>query len=97
MSLSINRLVNCEVINDMRSLAYASHQVEHFTKIKESENYHLIEPELIEILEYRLANPELSISELSNEFNAQSSKKLIKSSFYRRLDKLMKLSTSSVK
>ena len=70
----VNRLVNCETSNLNKIISASAPQIKAINKIKEFRGFNYLTPDLKEIAEKRLANPELSLSELSTILSFNISK-----------------------
>ena len=70
----VNRLVNCETSNLNKIISASAPQIKAINKIKECKGFNYLTPDLKEIAEKRLANPELSLSELSTILSFNISK-----------------------
>lgn len=63
---NINRKVNCEISNIIKTTDAAAQQIEAIQKLKEKNAYDNLPKPLKEAAELRLKNPELSLGELAN-------------------------------
>ncbi|UQS83328.1 DNA-binding protein WhiA [Bombilactobacillus thymidiniphilus] len=66
MRNSVNRLVNCENANINKTIKAASQQIENIKFWQDNYGLETLPPKLQEIAQVRLANPEVSLSELGN-------------------------------
>ena len=66
---SANRKANCETANIERTVRAASPQVEAILKIKKKKGLRSLSAPLREMAEMRLKNPDLSLSELAQQFD----------------------------
>lgn len=80
----VNRLVNCETSNLNKIILASAPQIKAIKKIKESKGLSYLKPDLKEIAEKRLDNPELPLSELSEILSF----KISKSGLYYKLKKI---------
>ena len=84
----INRKNNFEYANMMRTIDAGLDQVYAIKKLKENGKFDSLSPELQELCEIRLQNPEATLSELSNLLN----NKITKSGIKHRLKKIVDFS-----
>lgn len=85
MRNSVNRLVNCENANINKTIKAASQQVENIKFWQDNFGLETLPPKLREIAELRLANPEMSLTELGQLVPSGS---ISKSGINHRLRKL---------
>lgn len=64
---SLNRLINCRVANDIKSLDAATNQLKYIKIIEKKIGLKKISPKLVEVIELRKKNPEGSLTDLSND------------------------------
>lgn len=88
MRNSVNRLVNCENANINKTIKAATKQIENIQFYKENYGLNSLPDKLREIAEIRLANPEVSLTELSKML---PSGPISKSGINHRLRKLNKM------
>lgn len=88
MRNSVNRLVNCENANINKTIKAATKQIENIQFYKENYGLDSLPDKLREIAEIRLANPEVSLTELSKMLPSGS---ISKSGINHRLRKLNKM------
>lgn len=88
---SLVRLDNCEVANEMKTLKAGAKQVEAINKLIEYHRLDFLDQKLIDIAHLRLANPEMSLNELSHLYQSETGITMSKSGIKHRLDKLMNL------
>ena len=84
----INRTVNCETANLIKTAEAAYKQIEAINKLKEQKRFNDLKIKLQEIAELRLKFPEDSLEELASKCSYEISK----SGVYHRLNKIIKLS-----
>ena len=65
----INRLVNCETANLTKTINAAVEQIEAIEKLKKEKRYNKLNDNLKEIAELRVANPDMSLTELGKMAN----------------------------
>ena len=61
---SVNRQVNCDIANTRKTIGAAKRQIESILYIKEHAGLDTLTPELAEMAEVRLENPDLPLNEL---------------------------------
>lgn len=64
---SLNRLINCRVANDIKSLDAATNQLKYIKIIEKKIGLKKLSPKLVEVIELRKKNPEGSLTDLSND------------------------------
>ena len=64
---SLNRLINCRVANDIKSLDAATNQLKYIKLIEKKIGLKKLSPKLVEVIELRKKNPEGSLTDLSND------------------------------
>ena len=85
---NINRTVNCETANLIKTIEAAVKQQEAINKLKSKNKFNELNPKLKEVASLRLKYPEASLDELVQK----CSYKISKSGIYHRLNKIVKLS-----
>ena len=86
---SLTRLDNCEVANEMKSQKAAKKQLEDINKL--GKNLENIDIKLQEVAKLRLANPEMSLNELCNEYEKIYGMPISKSGIKHRFVKISQL------
>lgn len=86
----INRLNNCEQANVDRTIISANNQIKDIEFIKEKDAYDLLGEKEIEVAEYRVKYPDVSILELSEIISLETGNKITKSGLYHRFNKIKK-------
>lgn len=84
---NINRNVNCETANLIKTVEAALKQQEAIQKLKQKDKFDNLDIKLKEIAKLRLKFPEASLEELADK----CSYKISKSGVYHRLNKIVKL------
>ncbi len=69
----INRMVNCETANLQKTADAAAKQLSAIKKIKEAGKWDSLSPQLSELAEYRLCEPEASLSAICTHFGVSKS------------------------
>lgn len=64
---SLNRLINCRVANDIKSLDAATNQLKYIKIIEKKIGLKKLSSKLVEVIELRKKNPEGSLTDLSND------------------------------
>lgn len=90
---SINRVINCEIANEKKTLAAANEQLEYIEFIKKHQNLDLLDNSLREVIILREENPDSSLNELSKAYEEKTGEKLSKSGINHRLQKIKDLAT----
>lgn len=88
---SINRVMNCEIANEKKTLKAAKDQLNQIKFIKKYRDINLLEPTLKEIIELRETNPSASLNELSLAYYEKTGDKMSKSGINHRLQKIRNL------
>lgn len=91
---SITRLDNCELANEMKSLKAANKQLEDIEIIEKSGKFEKQEPRIKEIITLRKAFPELSLNELSYEYEKRTGVSMSKSGMKHRFAKIHEIATN---
>lgn len=89
---SLIRLDNCEVANEMKTIKTGARQVAAIQKLIDYHRLEFLDQKLIDIAHLRLANPEMSLNELSHLYQSETGITMSKSGIKHRLDKLINLS-----
>lgn len=88
---SINRVMNCEIANEKKTLKAATLQLKQIKIIKKYKNHELLEDSIKEIIILREDNPEASLNELSLAYYEKTGEKMSKSGINHRLKKIEQL------
>lgn len=88
---SINRIINCEIANEKKTLAAANEQLKQIEYIKEHRNLDQLDKSLKEVIILREENPDASLNELSKAYEEKTGEKLSKSGINHRLQKIKDL------
>lgn len=88
---SLVRLDNCEVANEMKTLKAGAKQVAAIQKLIDYHRLDFLDQKLIDIAHLRMANPEMSLNELSHLYQSETGITMSKSGIKHRLDKLINL------
>lgn len=86
---SLTRLDNCEVSNEMKSIAAGQRQVAAIEKLKIYKRFDHLEQRLQDVALIRLRYPEHSLKELADEYYHEYRETISKSGMKHRLDKLV--------
>lgn len=84
---NVNRLVNCDSANADRLARASLRQREIINKLKSNGKLNSLDPELVELAEVRLANPQASYSELGKMLSPPVQKSVVQSRM-RRIESL---------
>lgn len=71
---NVNRKVNCDNANIKKTFAAASKQIEAIEQLKESGKFENLPPELKELAQLRLENPEMTLNELGENLSTPLSR-----------------------
>ena len=85
---SINRLENCEIANEVKSMNAANQQVADIQYIQSKIGLELLDEKTRNIALLRLDNPELNLNELANEYASKYGAKISKSGLHHRFKKI---------
>ncbi len=85
---SINRLENCEIANEIKSMNAANQQVADIQYIQSKIGLELLDEKTRNIALLRLDNPELNLNELANEYVSKYGAKISKSGLHHRFKKI---------
>src|SRR5690554_1370543 len=88
---SINRLMNCEIANEKKTLKAANDQLNQIKFIKKYKNISNLDNSLQEIINLREENPSASLNELSVAYYEKTGDKISKSGINHRLQRIKKL------
>lgn len=88
---SLTRLDNCEVANEIKSQNAAKKQLEDIQLIEDAGKLEQLDERLLEIAILRKANPEMSLNELSQEYERQKGVVMSKSGMKHRFTKIQEL------
>ena len=91
---SMTRLDNCELANEVKSVAAANRQVADIELIKKSMFFDSLDDKIKEIAYLRLDYPEASLNELTVEYERISGVEISKSGMKHRLKKLSDIANS---
>lgn len=86
---SLTRLDNCEVANEMKTLKAATEQIEAIEFLQKHDVFELLNERLKEVAMLRQLNPEASLNELSEIYQAQTGNKMSKSGMKHRFNKII--------
>lgn len=87
---NINRTVNCETANLVKTISTAQRQIDAIENIKKNNSFNKLDDKLKYVAELRIENPEASLEKLSEISLKQN--KLSKSGIKHRLDKIIDIS-----
>lgn len=88
---SINRIINCEIANEKKTLKAANEQLMQITLIKKYRDVNLLDRTLKDIIDLREENPTASLNELSLAYYEKTGDKMSKSGINHRLQKIKML------
>lgn len=88
---SINRLINCEIANEKKTLEAANEQLLQIKLIKQYRDVELLDEKLLEIINLREENPDASLNELAVAFEQKTGERISKSGINHRLQKIKQL------
>ncbi len=94
---SINRIINCEIANEKKTLDAANEQLLHIGFIKQYMDINTIDPKIREIMELREENVDASLLELSYAYEQKYGEKISKSGINHRLNKIKVLKDELLK
>ena len=85
---SLNRLDNCEIANEMKTMNAANQQIEDIETIQEHLGLEFLDEKTQAIAKVRLANPEASLNELAVLYEEETGQKISKSGLHHRFKKM---------
>lgn len=85
---NINRLENCEIANEMKTMNAANQQIKDIQIIQNTIGLALLDEKTRMIAEVRLENPDVSLNELANLYEAKTGQKISKSGLHHRFKKI---------
>ena len=88
---SMNRVYNCDIANDMKSIASGAKQVDVIDYIDKYFGLINLDQSLYTIAKIRLENSEASLNELAELYSEQTGKTISKSGINHRLRKIMEI------
>lgn len=88
---SINRIINCEIANEKKTLKAATEQLKQIKFIKKYRDMNLLDKTLKDIIDLREENPTASLNELSLAYYEKTGDKMSKSGINHRLQKIKML------
>ena len=88
---SVNRVYNCDIANDMKSMKTGSEQLEMITYIDKMIGIDNLDENLRELAHIRYENPEASLNEIKDIYEEESGKTISKSGIYHRFQKIMSI------
>lgn len=88
---SINRVINCEIANEKKTLAAANEQLKQIEFIKKHQNLDLLDKSLRDVIILREENPNSSLNELSRAYEEKTGETISKSGINHRLQKIKDL------
>ena len=86
---SLTRLDNCEVANEMKTLKAANSQIQAIEYLQQNDVFELLDEKLKEVALLRQINPEASLNELAEIYQAQTGNKMSKSGMKHRFNKIV--------
>lgn len=94
---NINRIINCEIANEKKTLDAANEQLLHIRFIKQYIDVDQIDPKIKEIMDLREENVDASLLELSHAYEHKYGEKISKSGINHRLTKIRQLKDELLK
>lgn len=94
---NINRIINCEIANEKKTLEASSEQLLHIQFIKQYLEEDQIDPKVNEMMHLREENPDASLLELSYAYEQKYGEKISKSGINHRLAKIRHLKDALLK
>lgn len=85
---NINRLENCEIANEVKSMNAANQQIQDIKYIQEKVGLELLDEKTRDIAYTRLENPDLSLNELAIAYENKFGSKISKSGLHHRFKKI---------
>lgn len=86
---SLTRLDNCEVANEMKTLKAANTQIQAIEYLQQNDVFELLDEKLKEVALLRQINPDASLNELAEIYQAQTGNKMSKSGMKHRFNKIV--------
>ena len=87
-SNSLQRLYNCEIANEIKSINAAKKQIETIEKIKEAGKYLSLPEKLRNVAEVRIENQDYSLLEMCDAYQKRYGESISKSGMKHRLNKI---------
>lgn len=94
---NINRIINCEIANEKKTLNAANEQLLHIRFIKQYIDIDTIDPKIREIMELREEHVDASLLELSHAYEHKYGETISKSGINHRLTKIRQLKDDLLK
>lgn len=94
---SINRIINCEIANEKKTLEAANEQLLHIKFIKQYIDINTIDPKIKEIMDLREEHVDASLLELAHAYEHKYGEKISKSGINHRLNKIKQLKDELLK
>ncbi len=94
---SINRVINCEIANEKKTLDAANNQLSQIKLIKQYKDIDSLDSKTREIILLREENPNSSLNELATAYEQKTGDKMSKSGINHRLVKIRELALDIVK
>lgn len=88
---SVNRVYNCDIANDMKSMKTGSEQLKMIQYIDKMIGIRNLDENLRDLANIRLNNPEASLNEIKDIYEAESGLTISKSGIYHRFQKIMSI------
>lgn len=85
---NINRLENCEIANEVKTMNAANQQIQDIQTIEEMMGLALLDDKTRQIAEVRLENPDASLNELASLYEEKTGSKISKSGLHHRFKKI---------
>lgn len=93
---SINRVINCEIANEKKTLDAANNQLLQIKLVKQYKDIDTLDPKTREIILLREENPNSSLNELALAYEQKTGDKMSKSGINHRLVKIKELAKDIV-
>jgi DNA-binding protein WhiA len=88
---SINRIINCEVANEQKTLSAANEQLKYIKYLEYNYPLEKIDPKILTVMKVRQDNPEASLMELLEILETEYGQKLSKPGLSHRFAKIKEL------
>ena len=88
---SINRIINCEVANEQKTISAAREQLKYIKYLEYNYPLEKIDPKILTVMKVRQDNPEASLVELINILDTEYGQKISKPGLSHRFAKIKEL------
>lgn len=86
--VSMTRVINCEIANEVKAQEKARQQLEMIEKLQQLVGLSELDPKVRQVAELRVANPEASLQELVELYQEMYNQSISKSGMIHRFDKM---------